>query len=104
MDVEVVPVEVDVLRDLERSRDDWPISQCSVKSASGEEDPGFVVPNAQIILSVPMVLTYKRQKCKYPGWNAEEFRTDGHGERELWLRSCHLHYGKAGRSDVVLDA
>ena len=57
VDVEVEPDEVDVLRDFERSRDDWPISQCSVISASGEEDPGFVVPNAQMILSLATVLT-----------------------------------------------
>lgn len=44
----VVP-EVSVF---ERSREDWPISQCSVKSAFGEEEPGFVVPKAQMMFSV----------------------------------------------------
>lgn len=58
VDEGVEPDEEDVLRDLERSRDDWPMSQCSVKSASGELEPGFVVPNAQMILSVVTVLTY----------------------------------------------
>lgn len=48
---------MDELRDLERSREDVPSSQCSVISALGDEEPGFVVPNAQMILSVPIVLT-----------------------------------------------
>ena len=57
VDEGVEPDEVDVLRDLERSREDWPISQCSVITALGEEEPGFVVPNAQMILSVSTVST-----------------------------------------------
>jgi len=57
VDEGVEPDELDVPRDLERSREDWPISKCSVMTALGEEDPGFVVPNAQMILSVATVST-----------------------------------------------
>ena len=57
VDEGVEPDELDVPRDFVRSRDDVPISQCSVMSALGEEDPGFVVPNAQMIFSVSTVLT-----------------------------------------------
>ena len=48
------PLEV---RDLDRSIEDCPMSQCSVKSVSGELEPGFVVPKAQMMYSVPTVAT-----------------------------------------------
>ena len=48
------PEEVEP-RALERSRDDVPMSQCSVKSESGLEEPGFVVPNAQMMFTGPTV-------------------------------------------------
>lgn len=47
--------EVPVPRDLERSRELWPISKCSVKLALGEVESGFVLPKAQIIFSLPRV-------------------------------------------------
>lgn len=41
--------------ELERSRLLRPIFSCWMKLALGELDPGFVVPNAQIMFSVPTV-------------------------------------------------
>ena len=47
VEVGVEPLaDVPELRDLARLREDGPLSQCSVKSASGEEEPGFVSPEA----------------------------------------------------------
>ena len=43
-----VPVRVPA-----RLREDCPLSQCSVKSALGEDEPGLVVPKAQMMFSVP---------------------------------------------------
>lgn len=40
-----------------RLREDCPLSQCSAKSALGEDEPGFVVPKAQMMFSVPTVET-----------------------------------------------
>jgi len=48
---------VPVASDLERSREDWPISQCCSKLALGEEEPGLVVPKAQMMFSVPIAPT-----------------------------------------------
>jgi len=48
---------VPVASDLERSRVDSPISQCCSKLALGEEEPGLVVPKAQMMFSVPIVPT-----------------------------------------------
>lgn len=41
--------------DPESSREDEPISKCSVKLALGEVEPGFVVPKAQMMFWVPRV-------------------------------------------------
>jgi len=59
----VPPVEVGLEADVPvprvpaRLRVDCPLSQCSVNSALGEDDPGFVVPKAQMMFSVPTVET-----------------------------------------------
>lgn len=56
--VEVGPeAEVPVPRVPARLRVDWPSCQCSAKSALGEDEPGFVVPKAQMMSSVPTVET-----------------------------------------------
>jgi len=48
----MVAEDTPVPSDLERSRVEVPISRCWIKLALGEEDPGFVVPTAQMMLSV----------------------------------------------------
>jgi len=56
--VEVGPeAEVPVPRVPARLRVDSPFCQCSSNSALGEDEPGFVVPKAQMMFSVPTVET-----------------------------------------------